>query len=435
LGRFDARPRRGRHEPPLEAAMKKLPFVVLSIASLGSVALALGQPTRRTEVNLPEGDGKSVVEARCGTCHRADLVTGAGYNRDGWESLFTSMVELPPDETAVVANYLAKHFPETPKPLAVVIPGSASISIHEWVLPTLGSRPHDPLATSDGAIWWTGQWANVLGRLDPKTGEMKEYPLPTPKSGPHGLTVDADGNIWYSGNAAGLVGKLNPRTGEVTEYPMPDPAARDPHTPIFDRAGNLVFTVQNGNMVGRLDPKTGDIRLVTSPTPKSRPYGIVMNSRGVMYFVEFGSNKVARIDSSTMEIREYVLPHAESRPRRLTLTSDGVIWYSDYSRGYLGRLDPETRAVEEWPSPGGPKSQPYGIAAIGDIVWYSESNVSPNTMVRFDPKTEKFQTWTIPSGGGVVRNMMATPEGNLVLAESAVNRVALVEIHEHAPSQ
>ena len=52
----------------------------------------------------------------------------------------------------------------------------------------------------------------------------------------------------------------------------------------------------------------------------------------------------------------------------------------------------------------------------------------PNTLVRFDTQTEKFQTWVIPSGGGVVRNMMATPDGNLVLACSGVNRVALVEV-------
>jgi len=54
--------------------------------------------------------------------------------------------------------------------------------------------------------------------------------------------------------------------------------------------------------------------------------------------------------------------------------------------------------------------------------------VRPNTLVRFDPKTEKFQTWIIPAGGGIVRNMMTTADGNLVMAESGVNRVALVEI-------
>ena len=88
-------------------------------------------------------------------------------------------------------------------------------------------------------------------------------------------------------------------------------------------------------------------------------------------------------------------------------------------------------------SPGGPKSQPYGITATPDgIVWYSESAVKPNTLVRFDPKTEKFQTWVIPSGGGVVRNMMPTTDGkSLVLACSGMNKVALVEIGRGGASQ
>ena len=77
---------------------------------------------------------------------------------------------------------------------------------------------------------------------------------------------------------------------------------------------------------------------------------------------------------------------------------------------------------------GGGESRPYGIATVGTVVWYSESAVRPNTLVRFDTETERFQTWAIPSGGGVVRNMMATADGNLVLACSAVNRVALVDI-------
>jgi len=415
--------------------MRKTSLLVVTMAAvLSCVAPAKGQPRSQESVDLPEGEGRDLVEVRCAECHGLDLVTDAGYTRDGWMNVLTSMMELPEADTNAVVDYLAKYFPEKPKLPAVVIPGPASVSIREWMVPTLGSRPHDPLYAPDGSIWWTGQWANVLGRLDPETGEMKEYPLKTPSSGPHGLTADKAGNIWYTGNSAGLVGKLDPKTGAVTEYRMPDPAARDPHTPIFDRAGRFWFTVQNGNMVGRLDPETGDIKLVTSPTPRSRPYGIVMNSKGVLFLVEFGSNKVARIDPDTMEIHEYPLPHAESRPRRLTLTSDDVIWYSDYSRGYLGRLDPETGEVREWPSPGGPKSQPYGIAAIDGIVWFSESAVSPNTLVRFDPKTEKFQTWIIPSGGGVVRNMMATPEGNLVLACSGVNRVALVEVHDDAHS-
>jgi len=49
---------------------------------------------------------------------------------------------------------------------------------------------------------------------------------------------------------------------------------------------------------------------------------------------------------------------------------------------------------------------------------------------RFDPKTESFQTFPIlPSGGGVVRNMMPTMDGKaIVMAESAANKVAIAYI-------
>jgi len=105
-----------------------------------------------------------------------------------------------------------------------------------------------------------------------------------------------------------------------------------------------------------------------------------------------------------------------------------MIWYADYGRGYLGRLNLNTGEVKEWPSPSGPQSQPYGITAAKDIIWYVESAIRPNALVRFDPKAEKFQSWIIPSGGGVVRNMMATKDGDLVMAESGVNRVAFVDV-------
>jgi virginiamycin B lyase len=194
----------------------------------------------------------------CSQCHGVERVTSGGDTREGWAALIASMVTLPKEQADVITEYLGTHFPTSPRPRAVIVPGPATVSIKEWVVPSLGSRPHDPLATEDGAIWWTGMWANVLGRLDPKTGQMKEYRLTTPKSGPHGLTADKDGNIWYTGNTASLIGKLDPKTGETTEYKMPDPAARDPHTPFFDRKGNLWFTLQGANMVGRLIPSTGD---------------------------------------------------------------------------------------------------------------------------------------------------------------------------------
>jgi virginiamycin B lyase len=404
-------------------------FGLVFSSSVGS------QPPQRAPVSLPDGPGRELVEKSCAQCHSLQLIADSGYTREGWHRTFSTMVALPKPEADLVADYLAANFPQKNRVPALIVPGPVKVTIKEWDVPSLGSRPHDPLGAADGSLWWTGQWANVLGRLDPRTGAMKEFPLKTPKSGPHGLVEDANGNIWYTGNSAAHIGKLDPKTGQVTEYPMPNPAARDPHTPIFDGNGTLWFTVQQGNFVGRLIPATGEVRLAPAPTPRSRPYGIVINSQGVPWYVAFGTNKLGKVDPATLEITEYALPNAESRPRRLTITSDDVVWYADYSRGYLGRFDPKTGKAAEYPSPGGPRSLPYGMAAVKDIVWYSEAGVTPNTLVRFDPQAEKFQTWAIPSGGGVVRHMVARPDGTLVLACSGVNQIALVEVGGANPSR
>ena len=306
---------------------------------------------------------------------------------------------------------------------------AVDVSIHEWDLPIVKSRPHDPAVGADGALWYTAQEANAIGRLDPATGAIKQYPLKTPHSGPHGLVSDAAGNIWFTANYAGYIGKLDPKSRSVTDFKINDPRGQDPHTPVIAPDGRVWFTVQEGNVVGVLDPATGGIKLADVPTTRALPYGIVMDSKGTPYFCEFGSNKIARIDPASMEIHEFVLPAVLARPRRLRMANDNAIYYSDFRRGYLGCLDITSGAVKEWPSPGGASSHPYGIAITPDgIVWYSESGVTPNTLVRFDPKTETFQKWNIPSGGGVVRNMVATSDGRLYLACSGVNKVAVATI-------
>jgi len=401
--------------------------------SLLSAAALLCLAVPASSQDFPDGPGKETLVNVCGGCHPADRVR-AGYTAQGWDTVMHMMknfgAPVPVEDWPVVQAYLTKNFPERQRPTAAAIAGPAEAAIHEWPVPTPGSRPHDPMAARDGSVWYTGQLSNKLGRLDPKTGQFKEYPLKRAQTAPHGLAEDKDGNIWFTGNFAGLIGKLDPKTGDVTEYKLPDPAARDPHTLVFDHDGILWFSVQQANRVGRLDPKTGEIKLVTPPTEKARPYGMAVNSRNEVFFVEFGSNKVATIDRQTMQIKEFPLPDPAARPRRLAIDDKDIIWYTDFARGYLGRLDPTTGKVTEWQSPSGPKSEPYGIAFAKGALWYNESFAKPNTIVRFDPKTEKFQTWTIPGplGGDIVRNMDVDRDGNVLLANSLANEVGIVEI-------
>jgi virginiamycin B lyase len=132
-----------------------------------------------------------------------------------------------------------------------------------------------------------------------------------------------------------------------------------------------------------------------------------------------------------MRIKEFKIPDAKTKIRRLDIAGDGMIWYVNSARGRLGRLDPTTGSVKEWPSPSGPKSHPYAIAVVKGSVWYNESGVRPDMLVRFDPKTETFQSWPIPSGNfysGILRHLDVTRDGNLLIHQSATNRIIHVTL-------
>ena len=382
---------------------------------------------------LPDGPGKDTVEGVCTTCHRTNQITrSSGYSAGDWRELTSTMIDLSaaPDQQKEIIGYLAEHFPPNTKRAPAVVDGNASISFREWVAPTLGQRARDPIQAKDGTIWWAGQFGNLVGRLNPDTGEMQEYPLPE-GSYPHSVTLDREGNVWYTGNKNGTIGKLDPKTGDITVYPMPNPAARDPHTAIFDQDGILWFTLQISNMIGRLDPKTGDIKLVSPQTSGSRPYGIKIDSAGVPWAACNGSNCLIKVDPKTMALTEVKLPIPETTVRRLDIDGDGIIWYVNSSQGRLGQFDPNSGEIREWASPSGPKSHPYAIAVIDGVVWYNESGKRPDMLVRFDPTTEKFQSWPIPSGGihaGIIRHMRQSLDGNLLIHQSSTNRIIKVTI-------
>ncbi len=217
---------------------------------------------------------------------------------------------------------------------AAQAPAPLQVNIVEWDVPQgkLSFVPHDPDVAPDGGAWYTGYGANVLGRVDPASGQVKEFSLPTADSGPHGLTIDPQGHVWYTGNRAALIGRLDPATGKVTEYRMPDPQARDPHTPILGKNGTLWFTVQSGNYVGRLDTATGAVTLKQVATPKAMPHGIILTRADIPFFALSGTNKIGRINPQSMDITEFTLPEG-ARPRRLAVAAGDFIWYGDSATG------------------------------------------------------------------------------------------------------
>ncbi|GAA0858286.1 virginiamycin B lyase family protein [Aliiglaciecola litoralis] len=398
-----------------------------------SMLLSLSSNNANATPNgLPEGAGQSLVQSYCVACHQTNRISfSSGYDRDDWQALIATMIEIEDEKQKnLLVDYLAQHFGPNDKRSPKLVAGNATISFKEWVTPTLGQRSRDPVEAPDGNIWWAGQWGNLIGNINPQTGEMREYPLPTGAM-PHSVTPDKMGNIWYTGNKNGTVGMLDPKSEKMTTYDMPDLQARDPHTAVFDKQGVMWFTLQHSNKLGRLDPATGDIKLVSLPTPNSRPYGIKLDAHDRPWIACNGSNCLVEVDPKTMALREYKLPNSQTKVRRLDFDEQGMLWYVNSSLGRLGRFNPITKEVKEWPSPSGARSHPYAIAAVGDAIWYNESAMRPDALVKFDPKTETFQSWAIPSGSvysGIVRHMRATSDGKLLIHQSATNRIIQVTI-------
>lgn len=410
--------------------MTRLSTSTLSNACLLGIA-SFALQTQSMASDLPDGAGRDLVTGVCTACHQTNQITrSSGYTAEGWKELTGTMIDLSgnPQQQTEIVQYLAEHFPPNTKRAPTLMPGDVEVAFEEWQVPTLGQRSRDPVEAQDGTIWWAGQWGNLIGRINPETGDMKEYPLPDGAM-PHSVTLDQAGNVWYTGNKNGTLGKLDVETEEISVYPMPDPAARDPHTAIFDDHGTLWFTLQQSNMIGRLDPETGDIKLVTVKTRGSRPYGIKIDAEGTPWVACNGSNCLVKVDPVTMALSEIKLPIPETTVRRLDIAGDGMIWYVNSSQGRLGRLDPESGEIKEWPSPSGPKSHPYALVVVDGIVWYNESGMRPDALVRFDPATEAFQSWPIPSGSvhaGIVRHMRSTSDGDLLIHQSSTNRIIKV---------
>jgi cytochrome c5 len=68
--------------------------------------------------SLPEGNGVSVVKAKCLGCHEADLIVGQKLTRTGWTREIDKMVRwgavVTETERDPLIDYLAAHFAPAP---------------------------------------------------------------------------------------------------------------------------------------------------------------------------------------------------------------------------------------------------------------------------------------------------------------------------------
>ncbi|MEI8641431.1 hypothetical protein P4S68_11450 [Pseudoalteromonas sp. Hal099] len=80
--------------------------------------------------------------------------------------------------------------------------------------------PHTGVFDDAGIFWFTLQHSNMIGRLNPKSGDIKLATLPTKGSRPYGIKLDSSGTPWVSCNGSNCLVKVDKNTMELGEIKL-----------------------------------------------------------------------------------------------------------------------------------------------------------------------------------------------------------------------
>jgi cytochrome c5 len=135
-------------------------WIVLTVA-LATLSMAVPQ-------ELPEGEGKKLVEERCTSCHDLKPVVSLKQSQGAWKELVVKMVgfgaQLDDKEVDVATEYLTKHFgPE--RSAAAAKPDSLEEKTAKRLIEGICSSCHDAgLIRSTQAT--KKEWFDIVMRMN-----------------------------------------------------------------------------------------------------------------------------------------------------------------------------------------------------------------------------------------------------------------------------
>jgi virginiamycin B lyase len=227
--------------------------------------------------------------------------------------------------------------------------------------------------------------------------KITEYPVLNASELPHDLVLGPDGRIWVTAFWQSQMWAMDPKTGKWESYEVTNDKSQPAQVRAleFDRAGKLWIVLGGTKSVVRLDPKTREFK--TYPVDMYA-HDLVIDSKGDVWVNDYFSKpeRIAKLDTKTGRVTNFPLPSAnlsdyegKPLPYGLQIDAQDRLWSTQLSGNTLVRFDTRTgqSKLYRMPEPNsGPRRQAIGRDGS---VWIPEFNTG--YLTRFDPKTETFE--------------------------------------------
>ena len=367
------------------------------------------------------GEEKKLLTTHCNFCHSYQQIFRNRYDEHGWSKIVFRMTHgagsplinireqgrLTPAEEAKLVKWLATvRGPDSKDPPFVTLPRpqgrQTRVIITEYQLPRLEIATHDVTGDSKGYIYYSTHRSSYIGRLDPRTGVVKEFHIPLEGAGvlpgTHWINVDSKGYIWGTENWAHNVYRFDPNTEEFRRIPWK--VTEPVNSPAI---GNITFDPDGflwrarERKLTKVDALTGVP--VTSFILKKFPgtYGSAMSQDGRY----FGGGAWPRdgplvVDTKTAEIFE---PDTSpnTAPARGEFDPFGNYWAGGRG-GYLIEFNTTEKRIHEYRVPTPYVSLYTAKADKNGEVWAGE--LQGGRYLRFNPKTVQWTEYVLPEPYG-----------------------------------
>lgn len=271
------------------------------------------------------------------------------------------------------------------------------------------------------------EWEAAIRRMVGFAGAGTPFPIISAERDP------AQTARWLAANlqappAAAVPAGAPEASGTVRGYPLPEP--RDlPHDVALDPQGRVVITGMLSGRMYVLDPESGAFETLEIPVERSNPRALDVAPDGTWWVLLGAPRRIARRDARTGEWTSHdigMYPHSIERD------ATGRIWFNGHftkDPELIGYLDASTGAVRTFTVPNtealraGNGPIPYDLRLAPDgTVWGTE--LHGNRLIRFDPRTEQFRAWEMPSAHAGPRRIDVAADGGVWIAQYAAGRIA-----------